>query len=322
MKTVSKHTAPKVSVIIPCYNAELYLRECMDSVLSQTLAEIEVICVDDGSTDGTLEILREYEAGDSRVKVLLQRNMGAGAARNVGLEKAHGKYLWFLDSDDFAESTMLEKSVQRLEQTGSDMLVVHHDAVSAQSGEVREGWGIKDEWLCAVQPVNHTQFKGNVFLTFVGWPWDKVFLASFVKKYNLTFQEQRTSNDLKFVFSAIVLSSSIDVLPDVLVHHRIENERSLENTRAQSWWCFYDALLSLRRKLRGHCAFSDVEDDFVRYALNFSLWHLDTLSGEAKENVRAALKNGWLKKLGCTTKAKDFFENKNDYTRMEFLCKM
>ena len=96
--------AVKVSVIIPVYNVEKYLRECIDSILNQTLRDLELICVDDGSTDGSLEILHEYEKADSRVKVLTQHNMGAGAARNKGLAIATGEYLSFLDSDDFFAS--------------------------------------------------------------------------------------------------------------------------------------------------------------------------------------------------------------------------
>lgn len=91
----------KVSVIIPVYNVEPYLKQCMDSVVGQTLKDIEIICVDDGSTDGSLDILKEYATEDSRIQIIEQKNAGAGAARNNGMRHATGKYLSFLDSDDF-----------------------------------------------------------------------------------------------------------------------------------------------------------------------------------------------------------------------------
>ena len=94
-------TTPKVSVIIPVYNVEDYLRQCLDSVINQTLKDIEIICVDDGSTDNSLQIFREYEQKDSRVKVLTQKNQYAGVARNTGMNIARGHYYVFLDSDDF-----------------------------------------------------------------------------------------------------------------------------------------------------------------------------------------------------------------------------
>ena len=99
----------KVSVILPVYNVSDYLRQCMDSIVGQTLKDIEIICVDDGSTDDSLAILKEYEAKDQRVKVIQQANAGAGAARNKGLEIATGEYLSFLDSDDFVDVNMYEQ---------------------------------------------------------------------------------------------------------------------------------------------------------------------------------------------------------------------
>ena len=90
----------QLSVVIPVYNARKYLRRCLDSVLAQTLREIEVICVDDGSTDGSAAILAKYAAKDMRIRVLTQENQGQGAARNRGLTVAHGEYIYFMDADD------------------------------------------------------------------------------------------------------------------------------------------------------------------------------------------------------------------------------
>jgi len=93
--------SPAVSVIIPCYNAEKYLDMCMESILNQTLRDIEIICVDDGSTDKTLNKLNYYAANNPRMRVFSQRNQFAGAARNLGLSQARGEYVLFLDCDDF-----------------------------------------------------------------------------------------------------------------------------------------------------------------------------------------------------------------------------
>ena len=112
---------PKVSVIIPVYNVEEYLRECLDSVVNQTLKEIEIICVDDGSTDNSLEILKEYAKKDSRITVITQQNLHAGVARNAGLAVARGEYLSFLDSDDFFELNMLEETYEVAKTENSDL---------------------------------------------------------------------------------------------------------------------------------------------------------------------------------------------------------
>ena len=105
--------APLVSVVVPVYNAEPYLRECLDSLLGQTLKEIEIIAVDDGSTDGSGQLLAEYAARDKRLKVISLKRSGAAAARNRGIEAARGKWLWFADADDIAAPGLAEKMYRR-----------------------------------------------------------------------------------------------------------------------------------------------------------------------------------------------------------------
>ena len=117
----------KVSVILPVYNASDYLHQCMDSIVGQTLKDIEIICVDDGSTDNSLDILKEYEQKDKRVKVIQQKNAGAGAARNNGLSIATGEYLSFLDSDDFFEPDMLEKAYEKAKGSNAQIVVFRSD---------------------------------------------------------------------------------------------------------------------------------------------------------------------------------------------------
>jgi glycosyltransferase involved in cell wall biosynthesis len=94
---------PKVSIVIPVYNVEKYLRQCLDSVVNQTLKDIEIICVNDGSTDNSLQILEEYANKDDRIKIINKDNGGLSSARNAGLEIATGVYIGFVDSDDYIE---------------------------------------------------------------------------------------------------------------------------------------------------------------------------------------------------------------------------
>ncbi len=111
---------PKVSVIIPVYNVEAYLRQCLDSVVNQTLKDIEIICVDDGSTDGSAAILKEYATKDERIKILTQSNSGAGAARNAGIARATGEWITFCDADDWIEPDAIEKMVAAAQREDAD----------------------------------------------------------------------------------------------------------------------------------------------------------------------------------------------------------
>ena len=113
--------AVKVSVIIPVYNSEAYLKECLDSVVHQTLQDIEIICVDDGSTDASMDILQKYAQKDERFRILEQQHLGGGAARNLGLKEAEGEYLSFLDSDDYFELDMLQKIYLRCKEKKADV---------------------------------------------------------------------------------------------------------------------------------------------------------------------------------------------------------
>lgn len=107
---------PKISVIVPCYNVGNYIRQCMDSIVNQTLKEIEIICINDGSTDETLSVLREFEAKDKRVTIIDKPNSGYGHSMNTGLKCARGEYVGIVESDDFIEPNMFEE-LYRLAKT-------------------------------------------------------------------------------------------------------------------------------------------------------------------------------------------------------------
>lgn len=112
-----------ISVIIPVYNVEKYLNECLDSVVNQTFSDIEIICVNDGSTDGSLSVLKEYSSHDSRLKIISQENRGLSAARNAGLKVAKGNYIYFLDSDDYIELDALQELYTQVTEKDLDMLL-------------------------------------------------------------------------------------------------------------------------------------------------------------------------------------------------------
>lgn len=112
-----------VSIIVPVYNVEKHLRKCLDSIVNQTYKNIEIICVDDGSQDNSIDILREYKAKDNRVKVIRQENKGVSVARNIGLENISGKYLMFVDSDDWIEPNTIEELYNLAEKENSDIII-------------------------------------------------------------------------------------------------------------------------------------------------------------------------------------------------------
>ena len=129
---VERMSEIKVSIVMPVYNVQSYLDECLDTLQNQTLKEIEIICVDDGSTDLSPEILKKHQKADSRIKIITQHNSGAAVARNKGFEQVQGEYVLFLDSDDFYKDNMLEVAYKKACASKADITVFRTDEYDAQ----------------------------------------------------------------------------------------------------------------------------------------------------------------------------------------------
>ena len=176
---------PLVSVIIPVYNAAKYLRETLDCVCNQTLRDIEIICVDDGSTDDSPGILQEYAARDGRFRILQQKNQYAGVARNNGMAVARGKYLSFLDADDLFAPDMLEKMSARAEETGADLVCCDADEFD-DNDPTRTPQPMT--WILENVPEDcpecfepRTLLGDRIFQSLCFAPWNKLYLSSHVK---------------------------------------------------------------------------------------------------------------------------------------------
>ncbi len=309
---------PKISVIMPVYNAERHLDECLNSLTNQTIKEIAIICVNDGSTDGSSGILEKYAKVDSRIAIVNQENAGAGAARNRGLELARGEYLSILDSDDFFEPTMLEKMYNRSVVTGADITICRSKKFNQEKNiyEPME-WSIKKQLLPVHDPFSYKDVSKYLFTFCVGWAWDKLYNAEFVKRSELKFTTLRTSNDLGFIFLSLAKASKISIIDEVLVYHRTNNDTSISRTRHKSLDCFYQAALSLRDDLVSIGIFSEVEQAFVNWALHFSLWNLNTISGPAQKELYHKLCQEYFRGLGIEEHPKEYYFNQDEYVQYE-----
>ena len=311
-------SSPKVSVIIPIYNAAEFLEECLDSVLQQSLKEIEVICVDDGSPDNSLDILKKYEQQDPRVKVISQPNQGAGAARNNGMANARGEYLSFLDSDDFFDRDMLKEAYEAAHECKADVCVFDADLFNHSTKEYREcTWAFRRQYFPKHQPFSPLEqgVRNNIFRMFNGWPWDKLFRRKFVQDINLQYQNLRTTNDMFFVFIGLARAKRIVTVDKVLAHQRVEVKTSLSRTRDKSWNCFYTALLAMQDELKRIGIYKELEQAFVNWSINFSLWQLNTMSGDAFDKTYNLLKKEGFEQLDITRHDRSYFYNEKEYAQ-------
>ncbi|MBF0599438.1 glycosyltransferase family 2 protein [Olsenella sp. CU969] len=281
---------PSVSVIIPAYNAAKTIEKCLGSVLGQTLDDLEVIVVDDGSSDDTLEVAGRMADGDDRVKVLSQENSHAGVARNRGMAQATGDYLYFLDADDWIDTVALEAMVGAARDAGADVVLCHSRSVDNNTGD-NEPIAFAIRGLDSDRIYRFGDLDADLFQCCVGWPWDKLFDAAFVRDNGLEFQSLRTSNDALFVFSAMALAGSVYVLGGTLVNHRIHDASSLENTRTKSWDNAFLAAETIEKEFKDKGIFEQYEQSYLQWLVHFSLWNYFSLPDADKPKILERIKD-------------------------------
>ena len=212
--------SPKVSVIVPVYNVAEYLGQCLDTILLQTLQDIEVICVDDGSTDNSLEILNTYAFLDERIKVIHQENAGAAAARNRGLKEATGEFISVLDSDDFFHPEMLEKMVAKAEEDESDVVICGYTVFDDATQEDYTATKLPQN-LVYRSPFAPSDIGLDLFMFSYLQAWTKLVRSSFIKKHNIHFDESvRYCDDNMFSLWVIGVAKKISCMPDLFIHYR------------------------------------------------------------------------------------------------------
>lgn len=266
-----------VSVIIPVFNAEKYISTCIESLISQSYSDFEIICVDDGSTDNSPRILQQYMSMDPRIKIIEQKNQFAGNARNTGMEVASGKYCMFLDVDDFFEKNMIELQVRQIERDHADICICDADIYDDQAGTFR-----KSEWLLAKSyiphvPFNREEIKDHIFFIKTPAAWNMIISSTFIKEHALKFQETKNTNDLYFTYAALNLAQKITVVDMVLAHYRIGTGSNLQSGNDKSPLDFCRAFLKLKELLIEKGIFDEVKRGYISlYLTNFE-YHMFTL---------------------------------------------
>lgn len=223
---------PKISVIIPCYNVSNYIKECLDSFVNQTYRDLEVICVDDGSTDDTADIITAYMEIDDRIKLVRQSNQYAGAARNNGMKYAKGEYLFFFDGDDFCEQSLLDKMLTSAEKYDSDIVVCDLHSYDNATGEYTDTIGyLRTSYVREFEErgtVSWRDIPDYILMFASSGPQNKIYRKTFIEREGLLFQTSKRDNDEYFVCMSMVLADRISWVPEKLATYRINNPASLQ----------------------------------------------------------------------------------------------
>ena len=290
-----------ISVIVPVYNAEKYLRQCIESIINSTYKELEIILVNDGSKDASESICKEYVLKDSRIQVINQCNKGLPAARNAGLDRAEGKYISFVDADDAITQDFFEKMVYAIETTGADwsacdFFVHKKNNLEKQKTEITEVEGISNQ----IAAVTVAPKMRN--LTWInGYVWNKLYLRS---KINFRFSEkQLMGEDLEFNYNYCKLAAKVAIIDEALYFYR-QSDSSIMGTyrgkkeinkgisNAKLWMKIAedskDYEVDLKEYLEGRAA----------YMVHGALWRIyacgeNKLKREFVENFRKYIKLHW-----------------------------
>jgi glycosyltransferase involved in cell wall biosynthesis len=315
---------PYVSIIIPVFNAEKYLTECLDSILNQTYKNYEVICVNDGSTDSSVSIIESYASSESRLRLINQTNQNAGAARNNGMIHARGKYLLFLDADDIFESTLLEYTIEIAEKENSDIVVYDASFFDNITRKLNEDTHIINlSYIPKETPFSKEIMKNYIFNFTNSCPWNKLYRADFIRKHNLQFQSIKRANDLFFTNMSLIIAEKISICTEKLVLYRTNNSNSLQGANHKTPLNFLDALSSLKNKLINENLYFKYKDSFINLALGNCLYNLYSLKNTTSfVELYNLLKNTIFEQLDIANLQQEMIYNNTQYQQYQRIISM
>lgn len=307
----------EISVIIPVYNIQQHLRECLDSVLGQSYPHLQVICVDDGSTDESPAILAQYAQKDNRVQVIRQQNAGPGAARNTGLEAATGEYVIFLDSDDWFEPDFLEKMVDTAVREGADVAICRAVEFDTNSGrELPSQWMMKKQYLPGKLAFAPQEMADHLFQFTYGMPWDKFYRRELLTSSGIRYPALKNSEDLAFVYPTLLAAKRIAVVDEVLIHHRINRMASVSNSRCGQPEAPYEAFQIVKEYLEQHQLMDTYRRSFLNWAMEFLVWHISNMSQrDIQKQYLNTLRHQWLPQLHFEEHPASYYESKSCYAK-------
>jgi glycosyltransferase involved in cell wall biosynthesis len=265
---------PKVSLIIPVYNVEKYLKQCLDSVVNQTLKDIEIICVNDGSPDNSLNILREYEKKDKRIIIIDQKNQGLGAARNAGFSICKGEYIYFLDSDDWLELDALEELYSKAKLCNADIVLFGAKIFDEQTKKIQKvDWIFRADMLSNRDTFCYKDMSDNLFqVSQPGMPF-KLFNKKLWKSNNIRFQNIKFEDVYPYLLS-MSLATNITYINKPFYNYRKNVSSSITSNKTSFVNDIFEAFNEAKKELERRNLFYFVEKSFYRRYLDSLTWIL------------------------------------------------
>jgi|GEM_PF-3174319 len=273
---------PKITIILPVHNVEPYLRQCLDSVINQTMPEIQIICVNDGSTDGSRAILQEYADKDSRIEIIDQENQGAGSARNAAYPYIKGKYTYFADPDDWLELDLCEKTHDLLEETEADAVFFKCNCIADSRCATRNHNASFHPDLPHIRCLPEEKYD---LLQYFTAPWYKVWNSNFLLNNQCFFCEgKRPNNDMVQTWLGVVQAKKIAILDEKLYTYRLRPGAYQSNP--QKHFVMPKVHDDIKHFLIKRGYYPLYKDFYVRNRLHAFAWRYDCLPGKLKQEFK------------------------------------
>ncbi len=277
---------PLISVIVPVYNVQDYIKQCLDSILSQTFPYFEVICVNDGSTDNSRKILEEYQKRDCRIKIVDKENGGLSSARNAGMKAAQGEFFSFIDSDDWVDKTFLEKLYKSIQDTNSDISIcaVHQFDEIKQTNDDSNPYYTLEFFDKTFDGVSFSYKETKPFIMDVCvMAWNKLYRRSLIEKYNAVFPDGLIFEDGPFFFTIFFKTQNVSIVRDFLYYYRINRKNSIIQRAGEQFLDVIDVSEIMFNKIKDLDDFEEIRYTFFRKKAEDFIFRFEHLNSKYKK---------------------------------------
>lgn len=315
-----------VSVIMPVYNGQDYIAETINCVLAQSHENLELIVVDDGSTDQTAAIIDDLAKKDSRISCYHREKSNAGVQRNYGFEKSKGRFVLFLDGDDLFERDMAELMLDKLIMDNAEICVCNADQYDTERKEyIPKPQYLRKKVLPDITPFSREELGRNILYFTSLVPWNKMFKRSFIEENGLYFQDIERANDQYFSVLALILAKRITIVDRVLVHYRIKQKGNLTTEFSNTPLNSYQAMLKASGRLQELGLFEDfsVRCAFDNKVLNIMIFSLHIQKDiDGFQVLYNTLQSEGFDKLGIGLKEADYYIDPLEYENLRLILEI
>ena len=305
---------PLVSIIVPVYNSSKYLNECLDSILNQTYHNLEVICVNDGSVDNSLDILKDYEVKDNRVHVISKENEGTGGAapaRNMGYKYATGKYVQWLDSDDFFELDMIKTLVEKAESTNADIVICGAKCFDDRTKQMGLPYATIIRGLALTpsqQPFSYRDCKNHIFQIGNTYIWNKLFKRVFYENSGLKYDSIPITDDVYVANLSVILAERITTVNENFICYRINTGVSQCDNRTSHPDSAYVAFWPVIKKLNNLDIYDEIRQSHINLIMICIRYFYDGIAKfDVFEYLHNTLRDEVFPRLNILDLSEDYF---------------